>query len=258
VLLLAIILSPFIEEKRWPMSAWFQTPTVIHDPPTAEDIEKAIAPTRAERDSAVAGLAAVTKERDDAQAALRVAQATSNSAARVAELEAKLRQLEVQQIPLIGAPLGPQMTMSMIGRLGAQFRGSPMSGPQSEAGPVAFHWAVLITGPREDEDTPTFLRSLFSTAGLDVRPLPVADHAVNLDAPEFPKPGNAGITLHGDDALSKQLLDVLQPCLIVRQTSKTADRFQEWYGPLVEQDRKVVWIEIGNGSPWTRERRCWK
>ena len=38
LLLLAIILAPFVEQRRWPFS------TVFHDPPTAEDIAKATAP----------------------------------------------------------------------------------------------------------------------------------------------------------------------------------------------------------------------
>jgi hypothetical protein len=39
-------------------------PSVIHDPPTAQDIAKAAAPIRAERDKAISDLAAVTEERN--------------------------------------------------------------------------------------------------------------------------------------------------------------------------------------------------
>jgi hypothetical protein len=67
VVLAAIILSPFIEQGRWPFSVWFQSgsPSATHDPPTAEDIAKATAPIRVERDKAISDLATATKDRDD-------------------------------------------------------------------------------------------------------------------------------------------------------------------------------------------------
>jgi hypothetical protein len=46
--LAVLIFSPFVEEKRWPLSSWFPTsgvaPVVIHDPPSAADIAKAAGP----------------------------------------------------------------------------------------------------------------------------------------------------------------------------------------------------------------------
>jgi hypothetical protein len=42
-----ITFSPFVEQRRWPFSAW-TAPSVIHDPPSAEDIAKATAPIRTE------------------------------------------------------------------------------------------------------------------------------------------------------------------------------------------------------------------
>jgi len=45
-LLLAIVLSPFVEQHRWPFS------TVFHDAPTAEDIATATAPIQAQLDAA--------------------------------------------------------------------------------------------------------------------------------------------------------------------------------------------------------------
>jgi hypothetical protein len=47
IFLVLVALLPFFEEKRWPFSAWFAA-TIIHDPPTAEDIVKEIAPIRTE------------------------------------------------------------------------------------------------------------------------------------------------------------------------------------------------------------------
>jgi hypothetical protein len=66
VLLLGIILSPFIEEKRWPLSAWFQTsgpPIVIHDPPTQEQIDKAAGDGIRQRDAQIAQLNLALQQR---------------------------------------------------------------------------------------------------------------------------------------------------------------------------------------------------
>jgi hypothetical protein len=61
LLLLALILSPFVEEKRWPFLNQIGTaPTVIYSPPSAEDIAKATAPIQAELDAA-------KRQREEAQ-----------------------------------------------------------------------------------------------------------------------------------------------------------------------------------------------
>jgi hypothetical protein len=69
--LAALITQPFIEEKKWPLSAWFQASPTAIAPTSSADNEAAIAPVRAERDKAIqerdaarAQLEAVTKERD--------------------------------------------------------------------------------------------------------------------------------------------------------------------------------------------------
>jgi hypothetical protein len=80
--LVAIILSPFVEEKRWPLSAWFQTSgphTVIHDPPTAEDIARAVAPIQADRDAAVRERDQLKQERDAARNQLQALQTEPHS-----------------------------------------------------------------------------------------------------------------------------------------------------------------------------------
>ena len=87
--LAVIVLSPFVEEKRWPFSAWF----VVSPPATAAEIAKATAPIVAERnaetqradkaekerDTALAQLAAMTKERDEQKQMIAALQAKNNS-----------------------------------------------------------------------------------------------------------------------------------------------------------------------------------
>jgi hypothetical protein len=54
--LAALILFPFVEEKLWPLSAWFQSSApsgVVHDPPKAEDIAKATSAIQDKLDEAL-------------------------------------------------------------------------------------------------------------------------------------------------------------------------------------------------------------
>jgi hypothetical protein len=70
VSLLIISISPYVEQRRWPFARQFSapsSPTVIHDPPTADDIAKATAPIRVERDTAIKERDAAKKELQDAK-----------------------------------------------------------------------------------------------------------------------------------------------------------------------------------------------
>jgi hypothetical protein len=65
-----VLFLPFVEEKRWPFSAWLPpatAPAVIHDPPTDEDIAKATGPLRAELDSVKHQRDTAIQERDAAR-----------------------------------------------------------------------------------------------------------------------------------------------------------------------------------------------
>ena len=84
IFLFGLILSPFVEEKRWPLSVWFQSSgpaVVIHDPPTAEDIARTAEPIRRQLNDA-------TQERDAAR---------SDVANFKSQLESKQHDLEVAQ-----------------------------------------------------------------------------------------------------------------------------------------------------------------
>jgi hypothetical protein len=65
VVLLWAAVAPTVEKHGWPSLTPKAEQIVIHDPPTAEDIAKASASIRAERDAALSNLASVAKERDD-------------------------------------------------------------------------------------------------------------------------------------------------------------------------------------------------
>lgn len=85
VLTLTVLLNPFVEERRWPFSAWFPTPTVGDAQSSSRD-NAAAAQLRAERDNAfaqrdeaLAKLATVTKERDEQKQMIAALQIKNDS-----------------------------------------------------------------------------------------------------------------------------------------------------------------------------------
>ena len=53
--MIVVVFSPYVEQRRWPFTQQQDvslTPTVVHGPPSAEDIEKATTPIRAELNAA--------------------------------------------------------------------------------------------------------------------------------------------------------------------------------------------------------------
>lgn len=102
LLLLAIILAPFVEQRRWPFS------TVFHDQPTAEDIAKATAPIQTQLDTANRELQA---ERQKTKPLIPPGQSiitTSQMAKEVESLRAEINELKQQndalRAPKTGAP----------------------------------------------------------------------------------------------------------------------------------------------------------
>jgi hypothetical protein len=86
----------------------------------------------------------------------------------------------------------------------------------------------------------------------EVHFLALPNNSVNLDAPRFPEPsGQPGITIHGSNALAQALLGALGGCFSTRITTKTVDGLEQFYGV-----QNLVWIEIGKGSPWSRDLGC--
>ena len=80
--LIVLVLSPFVEHHRWPFS------TVFHDPPTAEDIERAAAPR-------IAAAQAAAKD--------EIARAISGAERRIAEAE---RERDALKKTLATTPVG--------------------------------------------------------------------------------------------------------------------------------------------------------
>jgi hypothetical protein len=94
LLLLALILSPFVEEERWPLSGWF--PVVPSGAEITKAVQKAVEPLKAD-------LASVKKERDAAQA-------------RALELE-KAALAPLSPSPLSGVGSSPPGQQKSLGQL---------------------------------------------------------------------------------------------------------------------------------------------
>ena len=204
------------------MALWLLAPARIHATP-APDIEKAMAPIRAELEA--------TKQQ--LQVARQVAAPVPVPTA----------------LPPIKWHLGPLTTLQIVQTLAMFDPGFIRAPAPPGSNPIELHWAFVISASKENADIATVIGKLI-TARLEAFELDLPDRSVNLDAPAFPEPGEAGITLHGTNVLNQRLLQVLAQCFIVRITSHTIDGLKEWYGNRIDPGRNLVWIEIGRGSPW--------
>lgn len=222
LLLLAIILAPFVEQRRWPFS------TVFHDPPTAEDIAKATAAIRAERDKMQDALAAMTKERD---AALRDKQSSAPVGSFFAEA-----------VPHAPPKLGPLSTLRMVDSIAA--KGNVLS----PSGFIDQKWAIVITFPRENDEISLIVRRIIG-GKLTTIPVP-SPNPNDLDAPRLTGSTEPGVTLHGSNQLNDRLFHELGACFNVKKTSRSADNLQQWYAKQIPAGFIVDWIDIGPGSPW--------
>lgn len=155
-----------------------------------------------------------------------------------------------------GAPLGPMTALHMREGLNRKARKGGLWSGDPGPSPIDLRWAVVFTAPNENRWVAEFLYQLMMMAELRVLRLEVPDPSANLDAPKFPKPEREGITLHGENILNTRLLGVLRPCLNVHFTKQTIDGLREWYHDQLVPEQTVVWIEIGNGSPWTMQAGC--
>jgi hypothetical protein len=120
---------------------------------------------------------------------------------------------------------------------------------------VPDQWVVFVTYPQENFSSYNFLTGLLRDR-LNPWIMNAPDSSTDLDAPKFPSPSsNTGFTFHGDNALNTRLSQLLSSCFVVRHTDREMEGLSEWlYKRLSEperkENRKVTWIEIGQGSPW--------
>jgi hypothetical protein len=262
--LAAIILSPFVEAKRWPLSAWFQSRiAIIHDPPSAEDIAKATAPIQADLSAATEKLKRMTapaSEDDIAKAkASQAAEDQQKLVSLQSQYDTKLK--EAQSHAAASVAPNPRQKIQMdsskalyIARMLAEYMPSPNYRPGTGMHTTDVNWQLLIANTPDNDDIANLLVALTSTTLHAYRITP-PDHSTNLDAPVIPTPPDSpGIILHGDNPLNDKLRFLLSECFIVKTTSRTLDSLNDWFKP--GTGTTIVWIEIGKGSPWKDSGGC--
>jgi hypothetical protein len=117
-------------------------------------------------------------------------------------------------------------------------------------------WNIIFTWPSHEESggqIQGILRTILEKAlgESEVHFLELPDYR-NLKAPRFPPPSaQPGIIIHGINALAHALLSELGGCYSTYITEDTVAGLPQYYGV---QD--VLWIEIGEGSPWQDDLVC--
>jgi hypothetical protein len=170
---------------------------------------------------------------------------TPPSPAQIATPKAQ-QLIDVQKSAL---QIGPQEALII-----SKYLGSPNNLPKDP------HWAIFFTYPPENQRFYDTLLALIRDR-LDPWILNAPDNSIDLDAPKFPPPpAESGITLHGDNALNTALSQILGPCFVVRRTDREIEGLSEWFTkrlsePERAENRKITWIEIGQGSPWLQGNR---
>jgi hypothetical protein len=204
----------------WLHSPALQQPTVIYASPTQEQIER------------VAGqvLKSAQDERDDLAKTLADTLSKRDAAIKDRDaLRAQLDQLKVN--------LGPFKLLNIARALQK----------------MPDRWALFITYTHENMQYRTLLQALLQPQAWI---LDAPDATTDLDAPKFPKPPtDPGFIFHGSNVLNDQLSQLLGSCFIVRRTDREIEGLASWFNnrlsePERNENRKISWIEIGEGSPW--------
>jgi hypothetical protein len=233
VFLLAIVLSPFIEEKRWPLSAWFQPAsvspgseqiTIIHDPATPEQIEKAAGDE----------LKTARAERDDYKRKLAEAQ---------------------QNAPPAAAPAPPLMSaeavLFMIQTLQRNY-----SEIMRENGDTKQRYLAIVAPPSQAA-LRNLLGQIIQNAPINVAILEPPDTDRIIDAPRLEIPNTNGVVMHGEDRLNSVLQSALQRCFVMKwqRTDDVAQKLSDFNWP--NQHYIVLWLAFGSvGSPLKDPKGC--
>lgn len=176
-----------------------------------------------------------------------------------AEQETFLSRVEPpSQNSIVIAPIAAKPTPSNTTKLGRTgwfnlFNGLTQPGQLQQLS----GWFVIITAPPENAEAEKELNSLFylsTTGSKALRPTGPPDHSKDLDAPRLEGKALRGITIHGRNQAADFIAAALQNCFVVLRTAEIPAGLFDYYhrqSPTVFAEDKFVWLEIGNGSPWT-------
>ena len=111
---------------------------------------------------------------------------------------------------------------------------------------------MLVTGPPESSIAKETWRIILTKGIKAIQFLDLPNYNVDLDAPPIPDPQFSGIVLHGNKALNRGLL-AFGGCFPIKTTQGqgTYEALEKYY-----HVPNFVWIQFGNGSPWSGPRVC--
>jgi hypothetical protein len=226
-LVLALTLSPFIEEKRWPFSAWVRSSgpaVIVHDySPTTDDIAKAIAPIQAKLDATNHQL---QEERERSKSLVP----TNSQASREGNYRNEM-----------GLSQSARLTNDLTDFLK---RDSPVT--------------IIITGPddidamRFKEDWRILLRTACSREAIRCEFPELPNPKINLDG-AIPEAQLAGLTIYQDENSPSlkwggpdYIAQILR-CFIVHTSTNVPRSIERLKGDIASH---VLWFQLGRGSPW--------
>jgi hypothetical protein len=174
-----------------------------------------------------------------------------------ARQDAAARQLNESRDQLAAAQLaakrlGPVNTSNLINALTQPGALKEMPG-----------WLVVVTSGAENERVKSDVVGLItvsSSTSKTLIPITPPDYSRDLDAPRLQGAADPGITIHGRNAAGDFLAAALRNCFVIHQTAGMPDGLLPYYyriWPHLSKEGfdKIVWLEIGNGSPWS-QRGC--
>ena len=176
----------------------------------------------------------------------------NNSAGETrAERDRLKQQLAASQRQLADAKnrIGPQAAMSMANELA--FSGVVTTMPKT--------FVVVTAAPGNEifeRDITNILNEARGMSGAksNLLPMGLPDYQRDLDAPRLEERGVRGITIHGRNEAGNFLMQVFSNCFATHQTGDAPEALLEYqyrkYPTTAVDTKKIVWIEVGEGSPW--------
>ena len=175
--------------------------------------------------------------------------------AAMRELEVTKRQLEVTkhqlanalQFPPYARKMGPIHMLNAFSATGAIWREL-----------VPLNGAILFTATPENNELLQDLGTIFGIGMREVDKqltpgksplLSRPNYQRDIDAPRLVDTELSGIVIHGEG--SEQLRNFFERCFVTRYSSKIPDGLADFY-----KFHRVIWIEIGTGSPWKAPMQC--
>jgi len=245
VVLLAIALSPYVEQQRLPQTASLEGVAALVFASTVFYATVAILRRYQSRKRMIMSIAIV----------LIIGALAASGALIYVQLRPNQKEVALQ-----AAPESLPITAALPQRNIGLWSGMDLFGTLKTKGAQEFteqsgSWHILLSNatPEESVVVGTLWRMLSNMS----RQIQVVDHPnydVEIDAPKFPSSQYSGLVFHGENTLSEILLSALGKCFTVRKSETFDDNIKKYYEK--RGANNLVWIEVGPGSPWRTPESC--